>query len=64
MSTPAVWPWFIEWLMKLSPPLAIRYRDEFDAIQKEKGMPYITSIERMAKEEGARKDEPRDAKTV
>jgi hypothetical protein len=42
----------IDWLMELPAPMAEQFRDELYRIQEEKHMPYVTSIERLAKEEG------------
>ncbi len=42
----------IDWLMTLPPPLAAQFHDELTRIQEEKHMPYVTSIERLAKEKG------------
>jgi len=44
----------IDWLMELSPPLEAVFRQDVDRIQEEKRMPYITSIERLARREGQR----------
>jgi hypothetical protein len=42
----------IDWLMELPPALAKVFRQELDKIQEEKRMPYVTSIERLARREG------------
>jgi hypothetical protein len=42
----------IDWLMALPSALEEQFRDELTRIQEEKHMPYVTSIERLAKEEG------------
>ncbi len=42
----------IDWLMELPPPLAKDFRDDVDKMQEEGHMPYVTSIERLAKCEG------------
>ena len=42
----------IDWLMVLPPPLARAFRQDVDKIQEEKRMPYVTSIERLARAEG------------
>ena len=42
----------IDWVLELPPVLAERCRDEIYRIQEEKRMPYVTSFERLAKEEG------------
>ncbi len=43
---------FIDWTLKLPPGLAQQFRENLEALEGEKNMPYITSIERMAREEG------------
>jgi len=42
----------IAWMMELPPGLDRVFRQELDRIQEEKQMPYITSIERLARCEG------------
>jgi hypothetical protein len=42
----------IDWLMELPPPLETVFRQELDKIQKEGRMPYVTSLERLARGEG------------
>ena len=44
--------------MDLPPTMQSGFRDDLDKIEKEKHMPYVTSIERLAKEEG--REEGRD----
>lgn len=46
--------WFrlIDWMMHLSKDLEQRFRVELEEIEEELQMPYVTSIERLAKEEG------------
>jgi hypothetical protein len=44
----------IDWMMELPPALAGLFRQELDKIQEEKRMPFVTSIERLAKREGMR----------
>jgi hypothetical protein len=44
----------IDWLMELPPALAGVFRQDLDKIQEEKRMPYVTSIERVARREGQR----------
>jgi len=41
---------FIDWVMALPPALEALFRDEMDHYEKEKHVPYITSIERLAME--------------
>jgi len=49
---------FMDFILKLPRPLAIRYRQEIDRIEEEHHMPYMTSMEQLAREEG--RDEGRD----
>ena len=42
----------IDWMMDLPPALAIQFRAALEQTEEEKKMPYVTSIERLAKEEG------------
>jgi hypothetical protein len=42
----------IDWMMELPPPLANVFRQELEQMQQEKQMPYVTSIERIARREG------------
>jgi hypothetical protein len=42
----------IDWVMALPKLLSEQFREELFKIQEEKHMPYVTSIERLAKEEG------------
>ncbi|MCA9226263.1 MAG: hypothetical protein KDA47_11655 [Planctomycetales bacterium] len=42
----------IDWMMDLPAAAQIRFRDELEQLEKEKNMPYVTSIERLAREEG------------
>lgn len=43
---------FIDWLMALPPELARRFWEEVELFEQEQKMPYITSIERIGREEG------------
>ena len=43
---------FIDWVMDLPEPLELQFRQTLMQIEAEKGMPYVTSIERLAKIEG------------
>ena len=43
---------FIDWLMKLPRDLTIKFRTEVDALQQEKAVPYVSSFEQLAREEG------------
>jgi len=42
----------IDWLLELPPNLEIRFREELRKIEELNNMPYITSMERLAREEG------------
>jgi hypothetical protein len=42
----------IDWMMELPPALVKVFRQEVDQIQEERRMPYVTSIERLARREG------------
>ncbi len=44
----------IDWLMELPPALAHVFRQELDIIQEERRMPFVTSIERLARGDGVR----------
>ena len=43
---------FIDWLLRLPEELQHDFRSELRALEEEQSMPYITSIERMGREEG------------
>lgn len=43
---------FIDWVMDLPENLELQFRDALKQIEQEKNMPYVTSIERLAKNEG------------
>ena len=45
---------FGDWLMDLPEELQEGFREELYRYEEEKTMPYVTSVERLAKEEGAR----------
>jgi hypothetical protein len=42
----------IDWLIRLPRTLELKVREEVEAFEQEKQMPYVTSFERLAKEEG------------
>ncbi len=42
----------IDWLLELPPNLEISFREELRKIEEINNMPYITSVERLAREEG------------
>jgi hypothetical protein len=46
---------FIDWVMELPEPQALAFEQEVSAYEKEKAMPYVTSIERHGIEKGERK---------
>ncbi|WP_338438767.1 DUF4351 domain-containing protein [Synechococcus elongatus] len=43
---------FIDWLLSLPKGLELEFRNELSAYEQERRMPYITSIERIGREEG------------
>jgi len=43
---------FIDWVMDLPEDFELQFRDALQQIEKKKDMPYVTSIERIAKDEG------------
>ncbi len=43
---------FIDWVMDLPSDFELQFRDALQQFEKEKNMPYVTSIERIAKGEG------------
>jgi len=42
----------IDWMMDLPTDLEIQFKSDLESIEKEKQMPYVTSVERLAKAEG------------
>jgi hypothetical protein len=44
----------IDWLMELPPELQEGFRQELHTFEEARHMPYVTSIERLAKKEGLR----------
>jgi flagellar biosynthesis/type III secretory pathway protein FliH len=42
----------IDWMMQLPPELENQFREEMTRLAEEKQMPYVTSLERLAREEG------------
>jgi hypothetical protein len=42
----------LDWFLKLPPPIEYQLRQDVQAFEQEKRMPYVTSWERMGKEEG------------
>jgi hypothetical protein len=42
----------LDWMMALPPELEQSFRTEFARFEEARGMPYVTSIERLAREEG------------
>ena len=47
---------FMDFILQLPQALAIQYRRDIDRIEEEKQMPYMTSMERLAREEGLGRD--------
>jgi hypothetical protein len=45
----------IDWMINLPAPLALAFRQNLERLEEERHMPYVTSIERMAREEGMEK---------
>ncbi len=45
----------IDWMMNLPAPLEFAFRQDLERLEEERHMPYVTSIERMAREEGMQK---------
>jgi hypothetical protein len=45
----------IDWVMVLPRPLAIAFDEDIEKFQEEKGMPFVTSIERLGELRGLRK---------
>ena len=43
---------FVDWLMALPPELEHQFREELEQLEQEQKMPYLTSIERIGREEG------------
>ena len=43
---------FMDCLLRLPADLSLRFRDELEVIEKELNMPYVTSVERLARQEG------------
>jgi hypothetical protein len=46
---------FIDWMMELPEALTHLFREELDQLEKEKTMPYVSSVERLGIAEGLRK---------
>ncbi len=42
----------LDWMMDLPPELELQFKVALEQIEEEKKMPYVTSVERLAKEEG------------
>jgi len=53
---------FIDWMIRLPPKLDMELRDELIAYEEEMKVPYVTSFERMAREEGEKIGEKRGEK--
>ncbi|PSB03483.1 cytosolic protein [Merismopedia glauca] len=50
---------FIDWILELPEELKRSFRDELEQYERERQMPYVTSIERMAEAKGEAKGEAR-----
>ncbi len=48
---------FIDWLLSLPEGLELEFRNELSAYEQERRMPYITSIERIGRQEGRKEGE-------
>ena len=46
---------FMDFVLRLPEDLSLRFRNELDVIEKELNMPYVTSVERLARQEGIQK---------
>lgn len=46
----------IDWMMRLPPELERLFRDELERIEEAQRMPYVTSIERLGREDGCREE--------
>jgi hypothetical protein len=44
--------WFVDWVMRLPEDLDRRFKDEIDRIEEETNMRYVTSVERLSRQEG------------
>ena len=44
--------WFVDWVMRLPEPLDRRFKEEIDRFEEETNMRYVTSIERLSRQEG------------
>jgi hypothetical protein len=50
---------FLDYVVRLPPDLEVEYRQELERIEGSTNMPYVTSIERLAKREGLKQGEVR-----
>jgi predicted transposase/invertase (TIGR01784 family) len=55
---------FIDWILELPEDLKRSFRDELEAYERERQMPYVTSIERMGIEQGIEQGRDRERKTI
>lgn len=53
---------FIDWLLTLPEDLEIAFRDDVVNLMEEKKMPYVTSIERLARKEGKKEGDKEGVK--
>ena len=42
----------MDYILRLPDDLALRFRSELESIEEKLGMPYVTSVERLARQEG------------
>lgn len=54
----------LDWIMRLPEQLELRFRDAIRQFEEEKHMPYISSIERLGREEGIQQGQQEKAKNL
>jgi hypothetical protein len=55
---------FIDWILELPEDLKRSFRDELEEYERERQMPYVTSIEQMAEAKGEARGEERQKQTI
>jgi hypothetical protein len=55
---------FIDWILELPEDLKRSFRDELEAYERERQMPYVTSIEQMAEAKGEARGEERQKQMI
>jgi predicted transposase/invertase (TIGR01784 family) len=55
---------FIDWILELPEDLKRSFRDELEAYERERQMPYVTSIERMGIEQGIEQGRDRERQSI